>query len=186
MIAVAFANLAVGLILAWAARERVRAEGPFVSPAFPMVLVHLGGFVIPVTLYFYFAHGDWAWLYLLDSARIPLLALLPLAIVHALLVFGGWYAGAALVRADRVRALLWTALAVTGVFALAVLAAWRRLLTATTYAGWRRGDTFGLMRVELGWALLVAVAASVGVLVYLLLELRQDGRRVRSNERARA
>ncbi len=180
MILAVLANLAVGLVFAWAARERLRADGPFAPPAFLLVLTHVGLVTAPVTLYFYAAHPDWSWLYLVDPAGVPTLAIVPLVVAHGLCTLGGWYLGGLLVRLDKPRALMWLAIGATASFLLGVGLALPRLLTATTFAGWRKGVTGGLMGVELGWALLVTIAAAAGALGYVLVELLRDSRRVRS------
>jgi hypothetical protein len=173
-------QLATGLGFAFAGRDRIRADGPFAPPAFTLVLINVGLVTAPVTLYFYAAHADWSWLYLVDPERVPGLALVPLVVGHALVVVGGWYLGGWLVRTDRQRVLLYTLLGVVVVFLIAMVIAVPRLSTATTYAGYIAGASGGLMGVELGWALLVSFAASASAAGYVFVELMRDSRRVRA------
>ena len=180
MIPAVLANLVLGLAFAWAGRDRVRADGPFAAPAFLLVLTHVALVTAPVTLYFYVAHPDWSWLYLVDPARVPGLAIVPLVVGHGLLVAGSWYGGALMIRLDRPRVLVWTIAGVGGAFLLCVGLFLPRLVTATTYAGWRAGATGRLMGVELGWALLVSIAATAGAAGYVIVELLRDSRRVRA------
>jgi hypothetical protein len=175
-----FLQLATGLGFAWAGRDRIRADGPFAPPAFLLILIHVGFVTAPVALYFYAAQADWAWLYLVDPDRVPGLAIVPLVVVHALVIVGGWYLGAWLIRTERKRILLYAILGVSVVFLLGFVLLLGRLTTATTYAGYLAGATGGLMSVELGWALLVSFAASAAGATYVFIELMRDSRRVRA------
>jgi hypothetical protein len=174
------AQLALGLAFALGARDRLRADGPSSSPAILLVLAHAGILTVPVALYFYVVQPAWTWHYLIDPSKVPSLAVLPLVIAHGLVVVGGWYLGAALVRADRGRLLLYglagTVVAAAVAFGLLV----PRLLTATTYDGFQRGAVGRIMAVELGWAILVSALATAGAGAYVFIELTRDGRRVRA------
>lgn len=173
-------QLALGLGFAFAGRDRIRADGPFAPPAFLLVLIHVGLVSAPVTLYFYAAHADWSWLYLVDPERVPGLAIVPLVVGHALVLVGGWYLGSWLVRTDRKRILLYAILGVAAAFLVGFVLALGRLTTATTYAGYLAGAEGELMSVELGWALLVSFAASAAAATYVFIELLRDSRRVRA------
>jgi hypothetical protein len=173
-------HLAVGLAFALAARDRVRADGPSSSPSLFLVLMHAGGVIAPIALYFYAAHPAWTWLYLVDPGGVPGLALLPLVVGHAGIVVAAYYGGALLLRAERRREVVWT---IAGLGALAVLLAALlrgRLGVSTSYAGFHGGRGRELMEVELGWALLVALLATGGSIAYVIFELSRDARRVRS------
>jgi hypothetical protein len=175
-----FLQLATGLAFALAGRDRIRADGPFAPPAFLLVLIHVGLVTAPVTLYFYAAHADWSWLYAVDPDDVPGLAIVPLVVGHALVIVGGWYLGAWLVRTDRLN-ILWYALGGSvAVFLVFFLLTFGRLSTATSYAGYLAGAHGGLMSVELGWALLVSVAASASAAGYVVIEMMRDSRRVRA------
>ena len=173
-------HLAVGLGCALCARDRVRVDGPFAAPAFYLVLMHAAGVVAPIAMYFYAAHPAWSWMYLVDPASVPGLAILPLVVGHAAIVLAGYYVGALLVRAERKKVVAY-AISGLGVLALMiVLVARHRLGISTSYAGYVAGRGRELMEVELGWALLVSLMASAGSISYVLFELTRDGRRVRS------
>lgn len=180
MLLAIFLQLALGLGFAFAGRDRIRADGPFAPPAFLLVLIHVGLVTAPVTLYFYAAHADWSWLYIVDPERVPGLAIVPLVVGHGLVLVGGWYLGAWLVRTDRKRQLLYGILGVSIVFLVGFILSLGRLTTATTYAGYLAGASGGLMSVELGWALLVSFAASAAAATYVFIELLRDSRRVRA------
>ncbi len=180
MLLAIFLQLATGLGFAFAGRDRIRTDGPFAPPAFLLVLINVGLVTAPVTLYFYVAHADWSWLYLVDPDRVPGLAIVPLVVGHALLVVGGWYLGAYLVRKDKARVLLYGILGVVVAFLVGFFLWLPRLTTATSYAGYLAGASGGLMGVELGWALLVSFAASAAAATYVFIELLRDSRRVRA------
>lgn len=172
--------LAVGLGFALAARDRVRADGPFATPAFHLVLMFAAAVVAPVALYFYAAHPAWSWLYLVDPDHVPGLAILPLVVGHAGIVVAAYYGGALLLRADRRREVVYT-IGGLGVLALILVLALRgRLATSASYANYHAGRGRDLMEVELGWALLVSLLATAGSITYVLFELTRDARRVRS------
>ena len=125
-------------------------------------------------------HPAWSWMYAVDPANVPALAILPLVVGHAVVEIGAFYAGAMLVRAERRRVLLW-AIAALGVVALIAVLVWRgRLGLDTSYAGYHAGRGRELMEVELGWALMVSMMASAGSIIYVMIELARDGRRVRA------
>lgn len=173
-------HLAVGLGFALAARDRVRADGPFATPSFHLVLMFATAVVAPVALYFYAAHPAWSWLYLVDPEDVPGLAILPLVVGHAGIVVAAYYGGALLLRADRKREVAY-AIGGLGVIALILVLALRgRLATSSSYDGYHAGRGRDLMEVELGWALLVSLLALAGSIAYVLFELTRDARRVRS------
>ena len=179
----AVVHLAVGLGFALLARDRVRADGPFAAPAFQLVLLHAGGVIAPIALYFYAAHPSWSWLYLIDPDHVPVLALLPLMVAHGVLVVGAYYGGALLLRADKRQIVLYAAAGLGLLALLLILLARQRLVTDTSYAGWQVGRGRELMEVSLGWALLVSLLAMAGSILYIAFELTRDGRRVRASSR---
>ena len=173
-------HIAVGLGFALVARDRVRADGPFASPAFYLVLMHAGGVVVPVALYFYAVHPAWSGLYLVDPANVPGLAILPLVVGHAAIVVAAYYAGALLLRAEKRKALVYTIGGLGFVALLLTLITRDRLGVSTSYAGFHAGRGRELMEVELGWAVLVTLLAMAGSISYVVFELSRDARRVRS------
>ncbi|MBP6631453.1 MAG: hypothetical protein KBG28_26140 [Kofleriaceae bacterium] len=177
----ALVNLVTGLVFAAIAGDRVRADGPFASPAFPLVALHAGGVVSPLALYMYLAHAEWSWLYLIDPDRVPGLAAIPLMVAHGGLVIVGWYVGAWVQRRAERRRMMRIALGVSaGLLVLVLALTWPRLTSSATFAGYARGATVGLFVVELGYALLVALLALGGSITYVAVELSRDGRRARS------
>jgi hypothetical protein len=174
------AQLAVGLAFALAARDRLRADGPSSSPAILLVLIYAGLITLPIAFYFYLAHAAWTWHYLVDPAKVPGLAVLPLVIGHGLVVVGGWYLGAILLRSETKHMLLYVLGGVIAATAVAIGVLVPRLLAATTYASYKAGVMGRLMSVELGWAVLVSVAATAVAGGYVFVELARDSRRVRA------
>jgi len=175
-------NLLSGLGFAWLARDRIRADGPFAPPAFLYIVLHAGMIVAPIALYFYLVHPEWAWMYLVDPAKLSGLAVLPLVVGHAALVGGGWYAGAFMIRTDRKKPMLYVLGGVAVIALIVVALSWARLSHAATYAGWKLGEAgrVGLFSVELGYAVMVGLLALAGSAVYTALGLIRDRRRVRA------
>ena len=173
-------HLGLGLAFALAARGRIRADGPYAGPAFAVALAHVGLVVAPLTFYFYLVQPDWTWLYWIDPAKVPGLAVVPLVAAHAGLVIGGWYLGARLLRDDRQRLALWILAGLGAAIVVTAALLLPRLGTAATYAGYHHGQRGGLMSVELGWAVLVSLLATAVTIGYTALELLRDTRRARS------
>src|SRR5690349_13788216 len=126
-------HLALGPAFALAARDRIRVDGTYASPAFSIALAHVGLVVIPLGLYFYLVQPDWTWLYGIDPASIPRLAAVPLVAAHAGLVIAGWHLGAQLVRRDRTRLAVWLAVGLAVAIIVAAALVLPRLATAATY-----------------------------------------------------
>ena len=180
MLVALFVQLALGLVFARAGRDRIKADGPSAAPAVLLVLTNAAVITVPVALYFYGVQPAWTWHYLVDPAKVPGLAIVPLVVAHGLVVVGGWYLGASLIRADRARVLLY---AIAGAATAALVAAailFPRLTAASSYRGYQAGVAVRLMSVELGWAILVASLATAVAGGYVVIELSRDSRRVRS------
>jgi hypothetical protein len=175
-----WSQFAIGLAFALVAQDRIRADGPSTPPAILLVLSYAGIIVAPVALYFYAVHPAWTWHYAVNPAQVPTLAIVPLVVAHALVVVGGWYLGAMLVRRDRRRTHRYGIAAAGLLTLLAIAALFPRLLAATSYRGYQAGVVGRLMNVELGWAILVSGLATAAASGYVLFELARDSRRVRS------
>ena len=100
--------------------------------------------------------------------------------VHGLVVVGGWYLGAALVRADKGRVHLYALGAAALAAVISVAALFPRLTAASSYRGYAAGVVARPMSVELGWAILVAAVATAAAGAYVVVELSRDSRRVRA------
>src|SRR5689334_8514307 len=77
ILVIALVNLLFGIGFALIARDRLKADGPFASPAFPLVALHAGAVVMPVALYFYSVHPAWAWMYWVDPHKLAGVAVVP-------------------------------------------------------------------------------------------------------------
>ena len=177
---VALVNLLFGIGFALIARDRIRADGPFSSPAFPLVALHAAMIVAPVALYFYAVHPAWSWMYWLDPNKLAGLAVLPLTVGHAGLVIGGWYIAAILIRKGYQGALYFFGGALALVLLVLVVGGISRLGTAADYPTWLAGKGASVFNVQLGWAFVVSLLALFGTAVYVAIELGRDGRRVRA------
>jgi hypothetical protein len=177
---VALVNLLFGLGFALVARDRIKADGPFATPAFPLVMIHAGAIVAPIALYFYTAHAAWAWMYWVDPDKLSGLAVLPLMVGHVGLVFGGWYAGATLIRHNAQGAMAYVGGAIALVMLIMLVAGSDRLATAADYIGYAKSNGTGLFKVRLGFTFMFAMLAMFGSGIYVAIELGRDGRRVRA------
>jgi len=169
-----------GIGFALIARDRVKADGPFASPAFQLVILHAAAVVAPVALYFYAVHPAWAWMYWVDPAKLASVFVLPLMVGHAGLVVGAWYVSSILIRKGVTGALVYVAGALALTLLVFVVGGMTRLSRATDYVGYPRGDGVSLFSVRLGWAFVVSMLALFGSAVYVAIELGRDGRRVRA------
>jgi len=179
MLILALLNVLAGLGLAYLARERVRVDGPLALPAFPLLALH-AALVALIALYFYSVHPAWSWMYTVDPATVPALALVPLMAAHAGLVATGWYVGRRLVRTDPAPALR-VVLIVLGLAVLVTLVLGRhRLGVSGSHHAFGAGRARGLFEVELGYAVLVAVLGLGASAGYVAAVLHADSRRVRT------
>lgn len=158
----------------------MRAEGPFASPAFPLVAIFVGVILTPVTLYLYLAHPAWSWMYLVDPSGVPGLAMVSILVAHGGMTLAGWYGGVRLVRARKEQIGLYLLGGGALVLLVTVVAAWGRVGRYGTYGEFHDGRALALMEVKLGYvlvALLFGVGAAAG---FVALELMRDSRRVRA------
>jgi hypothetical protein len=177
---VALVNLWFGIGFALIARDRIRADGGFAAPAFPLVTLHAAAIVAPIALYFYAVHPAWSWMYWINPRRLAGVAVLPLMVGHAALVIGGWYGGGLLLRRGHQNVLFYAAGVIAVMLLLLVVGGGHRLSTATDYQGWQHHQGMSLFAVQLGWAFVVSLLALFGSAVYTGIELGRDSRRVRS------
>lgn len=173
-------NLLFGIGFALVARDRIKADGPFASPAFPLVALHAAAVVAPIALYFYAVHPAWAWMYWFDPEKLSGIAVLPLMVVHAGLVIGAWYGASLLVRKGLQGALLYVGGGLALVLLVLVVAGIGRLSTASDYAGFEAHRGVSLFTVRVGWAFVVSLLALFGSAVYVAIELGRDSRRVQA------
>lgn len=163
------------------ARDRIRTEGPFASPSFPLVAIFIGVVLTPVNLYLYLAHPAWSWMYLFDPEGVTGLTMASL-LAHVAMVVGGWYGGARLIRAGKKKEQL-AFYALAGGAALVLLAlslCWGRVGRYGTYREFTDGRALDLMEVKLGYVLVVIAAGVATAAGFVGLELMRDSRRVRA------
>lgn len=149
-------------------------------PAFMLVLTFVGMVLVPVTLYVYLVHTAWSWSYLVDPAKVPPLAVVPVLVTVAGALILGWYLGAWLIRSDRKRPLMYVGAGLGVALLGGIGLLWARMTHYGSFEAWESGAVRGLMDVKLGYVMVVlvlAVAASAG---YVALELVRDSRRVRA------
>lgn len=136
--------------------------------------------VAPIALYFYAVHPAWSWMYWVDPEKLAGVAVLPLMAGHAALVIAGWYLAAVFIRRGFMNAVLYIGAAIAVALLVLVVAGANRLGIATDFAGFQLDRGVSPFKVQLGWAFAVSLLALFGSAVYIAIELRADGRRVRS------
>ena len=149
------------------------------APAFQLVLMH-AGVVALIALYFYAWHPAWSWMYWVDPKRLGGVFVLPLMVGHAMLVFGGWYGSALLIRRNVAGALAYVAGALGLVLVILLAAGFSRLTTAADYEGFGEHAGVSAFSVQLGWACIVSLLVLFASAIYISVELSRDGRRVRA------
>lgn len=171
-------NLLFGIGFALIASDRIKADGSFASPAFPLVALHAGAVVAPIALYFYAVHPAWAWMYMFDPRKLATIMVLPLMVSHAVLVMTAWYGASVLIRKNLSGALIYVGGAVALLLLVVVVLGMHRLSTAADYVGYKVNRGLSLFAVQLGWAFVVSLLALFGSAIYVAIELGRDSRRV--------
>lgn len=144
------------------------------------MLIFLGIVLVPTTLYLYWAHPAWSWLFLVDPGSVPGLAVVPVLVVMGGIFVGGWYLGARLIRLDRGQVAGYAAMGGVALFLLLMLVLRGRLGMYGSYTDFRADTAAPLLERKLGWVLMalgLGVAVSAG---YTAMELLRDSRRVRA------
>jgi hypothetical protein len=173
-------NACLGLGFALCARDRLRADGPFAFPAFPLVAAFAAIVVAPIALYLYAVHPAWSWMYLVDPISLPGLLVVPLVALHVGALLGGFYLGGRLVRAGREQPLRWTLFAAPVVLLVITALSWGRLGRYGSHAEFHDGRALPLMDVKLGYVLLGAMLGMAAAAGFTVVELLRDSRRVRT------
>jgi hypothetical protein len=129
-------GLALGAALAWiAAPELSRDDGPIpLSRPFAVVAAFSSFVWLPVVGYFVAFHGDWAYLYVIPSQRVPSAIDLGLVLLAAAAVVGGFWLAVPIVRKRRFGPVISLIVVPAGVSIAALVIAARRLGVSGTYA----------------------------------------------------
>lgn len=158
----------------------MRADGLFAAPAFPLVAIFITIVLTPIALYLYLAHPAWSWMYLVDPADVPGLAIVPLLVLHGGFAVGGWYLAGRLIRTGREKQAHYILLGATLVVLLATALGWGRIGHYGSYRDFHGGRAIAIFDVKLGYVL-VGLALGIGAAAgYVALELARDSRRVRT------
>jgi len=166
--------LLLGMSLAWIARgELARSEVPLALARPFLATVGMAILVLaPVLGYFAALHGDWSYLYLVPTSRVPSAVDLLFVLGAALLAPVGFAAAAPLAIAKRGTRLLQIGAVLAAVVLVAAALAARRLGVSASFAQYHGG--FGVVplgKSSLGRGVLVswlAVAAAYAWTVYAL------------------
>jgi hypothetical protein len=169
-----------GMVFAWCAQGRLRADGIWAQPTISIVAVFIGVIVAPTTLYLNVVYPDWSWLYAIDARSWPALAIIPVLAISAGAVLGGYYGAARLIRSDRGK---WVLGGVAGgalFMALIVILASGRLFIYGSAADFRASPRRTIPLSGDKFVLIALVAVTIGVLAsaaYVAWELWKDGKR---------
>jgi hypothetical protein len=134
----------------------------------------------PITLYLYAAHPSWTWMYLVNPDTVPGFAILPLVVAHLGFVLLGWYLGARLIRAQKLKMAAYIAGSGAFLTLVGVVMTWDRLGRYGTYEEYQQGRALPIMDVKLGYVLVALVVGTLISASFLAIELLRDSRRVRS------
>jgi hypothetical protein len=157
----------------------VRADGPFASPAFPLVLMFFGLIAMPTSLYLYWAHPAWSWLYLLDPRHVPAIMAVPVVVVQLGTLIGAWLLGAALIRADKDRMLLVGLVGMVAVLVALGMLLSERIGAYGSYQVFAAHVAVGLLEVKLGYVLIAVLLGLGAAAGFVAVELLRDSRRAR-------
>jgi hypothetical protein len=168
-------GLALGAALAWiAAPELSRDDGSIVaSRPFAIVAAFACLVWLPVVGYFVAFHGDWAYIYVVPSQRVPSAIDLGLVLLAAAAVVGGFCLAVDPVRKRRIGPVVAMVVAPGTISIAGLTVAARRLAVSGTYAQFH-GDfgTEPIAASTLGKGVLfmgVVVALGLAWSVYSLL-----------------
>jgi hypothetical protein len=142
-----------------------------------LVLLFWAMILTPCSFYLYLAHADWSWLYLVDSARVPRLAIIPVLAVQGGALVGGYYGAAKLVRSGKEPMLRYGVPAAAAVVFVLMLILKGRLTHYGTYAQYHGGRALPILDVKLGYVLIAVVIGVGAAALFVSLELLRDGRR---------
>jgi hypothetical protein len=170
----------LGAFFAWCAQGRLREGGVWAQPAIAIVVVYIGVVVAPATMYLNLAYPDWSWLYLVDSSRVPALAIVPVLAASGGALLGSYYLAARLVRGDKAKGLLFGLLGSALALAIVVSLSAGRLTHYGSAADFRATPPRTIPLSADKFVLIALVTVTIGVLAsaaYVGWELRKDGRR---------
>lgn len=134
-------GLLLGLSLAWVARaELARSEVPLVLARPFLVTLGLGLLVFaPALGYFAALHGDWAYLYLVRSSRVPSAVDLLFVAIGAAMVPAGFAAATPSAIAKQGTRLMQASAAIVAVLLLACALTAGRLTVSASFAQYHGG-----------------------------------------------
>ena len=176
-------NLTLGMILAYAAKDRLNAHGAWSSPALQITALFFGVVIFPFAIYCHVVHGSWASLYLVDGANIHVAWRIVFALVQSLGLLIGWVMSVKMLKLLGDRKFLIATCGV-GMFGLLLTLVFsERLGKYGNYLDWQGERALPLWQVKLGYVLVLMALAVAAGLIFTAMELHKDGRRVRSLQR---
>jgi hypothetical protein len=180
--------LGAGLFFGLAGRREVETAGSFVrTRAFRWGFVYLQLGVLAISLTLYAIEPAWMWMYWVDPARLPIVAVALVFVLYEVCFVAGFALASELERWRR-NATWWVAGGMFVAINAAEIATWRRLFHFGTFAEYQAGKAvlgldFSPFHLEPAMAIVLGpgVIATVAVVV-LALKIWRDNER-RSPER---
>lgn len=160
------------------ARERVRADGSFPTPPFLLVVMFVVAIRLPISIYLYWAHPAWSWLYLFDPTGFPDLLLFLIVLVQCGVLLAAWYLGAFFLQLSKDRVVLSVIAGSTIAFVLLVVIFAGRLARYGTYEDFTNQETATLLEVKLGYVLIALILGVAAAASFVGMELVRNSRRV--------
>ena len=128
-------NTILGLASAWVGRSEARPSSASAAGtiAFSVLLVGQALLMVPLGLYLYLFYPDWSWMYVLPARAVPspLVVLVMLAYPGA--AAAGYFAGIAICRAGRDRAVLAAGVVLALATGLSTALLWGRVEKVGTF-----------------------------------------------------
>ena len=173
-------SVSIGLVFAACARVQFGSGGSPWGRELAAVLSFEAIIFWPVALYFIMVHPAWAWMYLVDPARLPFGVSLLVLIADVAALLGGYLLGWALLRARRER-LLYALLGLVGLALLIFLISCRgRLMHSGSFDEYHAGHAMTVGEGKIGWALAATSMGVCGAVVLVGFTLWEQGKRSRS------
>ena len=170
-------NFIVGLGVALWFKEELRAETRwFFHPYLGAALVFECFFYIPLGFWLYYFYPAWSWMYFFDPSKLDPLNLAVLGVVmvgcYLLALILGFQLAQFLIRKNKERAVIITAVVCLAVMSIFCLATLNRLLWVGDYQAWQYAGAVFLLKHRLGYINGIMAVLGFGSLLFLLRKLK--------------
>ena len=166
-----------GLSFAIAARAQFREGRSPLGRELRLVALFESIIVLPLALYFYGAHADWAFEYRIDPARLPAGSVLGVPLCVFASGAAGYALGWLLIRRRGVKSPYTACVGVGLVLLVTLIAGADRLSHDGTFASFRRGEAQPILETKLAWAIVISLAGAAVAASLVVRALREEARR---------